>query len=357
MLMQTLCLLLLAVCAVGPLASAQAPASLSIQTYAGLSITGGVGRVYTVQYNTNLAQADGWRGAGIVQLPSSPCLWVDTAVAATGRRFYRTVEGPTNVAWIPAGTFTMGSAETEAERLSYEDPQTVVTLTRGFFMEKNEVTQGEYLDVMGSNPSYFRNGTPGCCGGTGGAVTNELRHPVEQVSWLDSTNYCGKQTARELAAGRIPAGWRYRLPTEAEWEYACRGGTTSAFHYGPALRSGMANFNGQYEYDASAGTVNNPAGIFLGRTTLVGSYEANGWGLYDMHGNVWEWCSDVWSESLPGGRVVDPQGLAIGSYRVFRGGSWSYDAWRCRSAIRHGSRGPGSGNGYFGFRVVLAPGQ
>jgi len=345
-------------CSVAPQCDAQASPGLSIQSYAGLTITGAVGTVYTVQYNTNLAQPDGWQGAGIVQLPSSPYLWVDTAAPLAGQRFYRAMEGPTNLAWLPPGTFTMGSPSNEVERQAAEGPQTVVTLTSGFFMGKYQVTQDDYLAVMGSNPSYFRNGTDGTnSGGTGDTITNELRHPVEMVSWNDAVNYCATLTAQERSAGRLPLGWLYRLPTEAEWEYACRGGTTTAFHYGPALRSGMANFDGVYEYDSSLGTTNNPGGIFLGRTTLVGSYEANGWGLYDMHGNVREWCADVWNGSgLPGGRVIDPQGPATGSGRVVRGGGWHDVAGTCRSASRlYGV----TGDRYFdyGFRVVLTSGN
>src|SRR5260221_1397015 len=311
-------------CSVPAACVADAPPGLSIQTYAGLSITGSVGRVYTVQYNTNLAQPDGWQGAGIVQLPSSPHLWVDTSAPLAGQRFYRAVEGPTNLAWLPPGIFTMGSPSNEIERQAAEGPQTVVTLTTGFFMGKYPVTQGEYLAVMGSNPSYFRNGTDGTnSGGTGNTVINESLHPVEMVSWNDASNYCARLTAQERSAGRLPVGWLYRLPTEAEWEYVCRGGTTTAFHYGPALRSGMANFDGVYEYDASLGTTNNPGGIFLGRTTVVGSYEVNGWGLYDMHGNVREWCADMWdARGLLGGRVIDPQGPVTGTRRVVRGGGW-----------------------------------
>src|SRR6266581_1829176 len=185
-------------CSVAPQCLAQAPPGLSMETYARLTITGLVGRVYTVQYNTNLAQPDGWRGAGIVQLPSSPYLWVDTGAPLAGQRFYRAVEGPTNLAWLPPGTFTMGSPSNEVERLGAEGPQTVVTLTSGFFMGKYQVTQGEYLAVMGSNPSYFRNGTDGTnSGGTGDTITNESRHPVEMVSWYDASNYCATLTAQE----------------------------------------------------------------------------------------------------------------------------------------------------------------
>jgi len=232
-------------------------------------------------------------------------------------------------------------------------------LTRGFFMGKYEVTQGEYADVMGNNPSFFRNGTNAF--GSGGVVTNESRHPVETLNWYQASNYCARLSKRERTAGRLPAGWEYRLPTEAEWEYACRAGTTSAFHYGPALRSGMANFPGTEEYDSSLGTTNNPDGIILGRSTEVGSYEPNGWGLYDMHGNVWEWCSDWWDGSgLPGGRVIDPQGPSSRpssvSGQVYRGGGWTGLAGYCRSANRNGnrSRDPGFSVNGLGFRVVLS---
>jgi len=250
----------------------------------------------------------------------------------------------------------MGSPTTEAERYSWEGPQTTVTLTRGFYIGTSEVTQEEYLDVIGTNPSLFRNGTAPPYGGSGGAVTNAARHPVEQVSWEDATNYCALLTERGRSAGRLPEDWAYRLPTEAEWEYACRAGTTRAFHYGPALRSGMANFWGQSEYDSSAGTTNNPAATWMGRTSEVGSYGANGWGLYDMHGNVGEWCSSWWSGALPGGQVTDPQGPSTGSYRVLRGGSWNSNPSYCRSAFRD-SFYPNLGLSSMGFRVVLASAQ
>ncbi len=359
-LLRSLSLSCLAIWAVRSGALAQAPVGLSIQTYAGLSITGAVGMVYTVQYTTNLTEPTDWQGAGIVQLPSSPHLWVDTSAPAAGRRFYRALKGPTNLVWIPPGTFTMGSPATEVERASTEGPQTVVTLTRGLFMGKYELTQGEYAEVMGSNPSYFRNGVAPLFGGSGGPVTDELRHPVETVDWYDATDYCARLTERERVARRLPAGWLYRLPTDAEWEYACRGGTTGAFHYGRLLGTGMANFYNVQWYDSSIGTMFNPGQPFLGRTTVVGSYEGNGWGLYDMHGNVLEWCSDWGSDNLPGGRVIDPQGPGPtpSSDHVLHGGHWNHFARQCRSAYRAYDGGdPGDRSDKIGFRVVLAPGQ
>lgn len=339
---------------------AQNPAGLAIETYAGVTLTGAVGAVYILQSSTNPANPDGWRASGIVQLPSTPYLWMDTSASAAGHRFYRTMAGPTNLVWIPPGTFTMGSPSNEVESSEMERPQTVVTLTHGFFMGRYEVTQGEYLDIMGSNPSRFRNGTDGTnFGGTGGTITDELRHPVEDVAWEEAVEYCVRLAERERVGGRLPPGWVYRLPTEAEWEYACRGGTTSAFYHGPALRSGMANFPGTYEYDSSSGTAILSTGLYLGRTSVVGSYPPNGWGLYDMHGNVSEWCADwvVDFTGLAGGRVVDPLGSAPGTERVLRGGSWAVRAVYCRSAARFILDLEDRFIGQAGLRVVLAPGR
>ena len=204
----------------------------------------------------------------------------------------------------------------------------MVTISRGFWMEKFLVTQGDYLAVVGSNPSYFnrvRNETD---------YGTDLTRPVEEVSWIDATNYCALRTQQERAGGLIPTNYVYRLPTESEWEYACRAGTTTAFYLGSDLRSGQANFNGHHEYDAAVGEIENPNGIYLGTTTPVGSYAANGWGLYDMIGNVWEWCQD-WSDAYPAGSVTDPQGAVTGSFRAVRGGGWNYFAKYCRSADRY----------------------
>jgi formylglycine-generating enzyme required for sulfatase activity len=251
---------------------------------------------------------------------------------------------PPNLVWIPCGTFTMGSPDSEPARVPAEGPQTRVTLSQGIWMGKYEVTQGDYSAVTGSNPSAF---------------TGDASRPVEQVSWNDAVAYCAALTARERAAGRLPAGYAYRLPTEAEWEYACRASTTTPFHYGSALRSGMADFLGHFEYPPCGATPSycfNAAGVYLRRTTAVGSYAPNAWGLHDMHGNVGEWCQDWWSASLPGGSVTDPQGPPTGLGRVIRGGSWTGFAYHCRSAIRF-DHDPAGGANYIGFRVVLAPGK
>jgi formylglycine-generating enzyme required for sulfatase activity len=210
--------------------------------------------------------------------------------------------------------------------------------------------------VVGNNPSYFRDGIDGAiAGGTGSAITNELLHPVEQVSWYDASNYCALRTQQERAGGLIPTNYVYRLPTESEYEYADRAGTTTAFYLGSSLDSGQANFSGQNEYDAVLGTIYNPSGIYLGITTPVGIYAANPWGLYDMIGNVFEWCQD-WYGAYPVGGVTDPQGAVTGSDRVVRGGGWGDFASYCRSADRYFIN-PGNRFNGLGFRVLLAAGQ
>ena len=258
---------------------------------------------------------------------------------------------PPQMVWIPPGTFVMGSPTSEAQRGS-DETQHTVTLTQGFYMGKYAVTQGEYLALMGSNPSYFTT-----TDAYGGPIPPDLNRPVETVGWDDATSYCAHLTQQEQAVGRLPTGWVYRLPTESEWEYACRAGTTTAFNFGSGIHGGMANFWDCFEYDAAIGDiyVPSPAVAWLPRTTTVGSYAPNAWGLHDMHGNVFEWCRD-WYGTYPTGSVIDPQGAPSGSYRVIRGGGWNYGGRGCRSAYRYGG-GPSAGYYSVGFRVVLAPGQ
>ena len=238
---------------------------------------------------------------------------------------------PQRLVWIPAGTFLMGSPPSEPDREEDEGPQTIVTISRGFWLGKYEVTQREYQAVMGNNPSNFK---------------GDLDLPVEGVVWYDATNFCGKLTARELAAGRLPAGYEYGLPTEAQWEYACRAGTATATALGNSLSSTQANFDGRWPYNEGA------KGPNVRGTTKVGSYAPNAWGLYDMHGNVWEWCQDWRATSYPGGSMADPKGPVSGSARVDRGGSWSYPGQFCRSAYR-GRYFPAVESGFVGFRAAL----
>ena len=227
---------------------------------------------------------------------------------------------------IPAGKFLMGSPETEKERIQ-DETQHEVTLTQGFRMGVHEVTQAQYELVMGQNPSHFKGATL----------------PVEEVSYKDALAFCQKLS--DLPAEKV-AGRKYRLPTEAEWEYACRAGTSTPFHFGNELNGTQANCNGYSCYGTSQ------KGPFLGKTSPVGSYPANAWGLYDMHGNVWEWCADRYG-NYPEGPVTDPSGSKGGSYCVYRGGSWICVAADCRSANRPGSD-PSDRNCGYGFRLALS---
>ncbi len=341
-----------------PKASAQTPAGLDIQTYAGLTITGAVGTVYSVEYVTDLTQSNNaaaWRCLEYLQLPANPYLWADKSTPATGKRFYRavTMEAPTNMVFIPPGTFRMGSPTNEVDRTDNEGPQTAVVIGRGFWMGRYEVTQGEYLAVTGYNPSWF-NGVP-CEGCPDYGL--DLTRPVERVSWNDATNYCAQLTQRERAAGRIAANAVYRLPTEAEWEYACRAWTSTRFGYGDdpgytvvtnetRLTVGYTNLTNYAWYWENAGD----------RTHPVGQKLPNLWGLHDMAGNVGEWCQD-WYGVYAGGIALDPQGPATGSARVVRGADWRYVAPSYRSAVRGMGEPDDRYDNGSGFRVALVPGQ
>ncbi len=243
--------------------------------------------------------------------------------------------------FIPGGTFLMGSPEDELEHSPSESPQHEVTVPT-FFMGKYPVTQAQWQVVAGlpqvkqklnPNPSHF---------------SGENR-PVEQVSWHDAVEFCHRLAQK---TGRL-----YRLPTEAEWEYACRAGTTTPFHFGETITTDLANYRGtdddSLRWSGSYGR--GPKGIYREETTPVGSFPANAFGLYDMHGNVWEWCEDHWHDSYEGapndGSAWLDSEATEDAYRVLRGGSWFNNPWNCRSATRlYVNAGFRSYNG--GFRVV-----
>ena len=219
--------------------------------------------------------------------------------------------------WVEPGTFTMGqTGVTNAE------PEHKVTLTQGFYLGKYEVTQAQFEAVMTGNSDNL-SATPS-------NWPNNPNRPVEQVSWDDIQKFLTRLNAQE--AGNIPAGWAYVLPTEAQWEYACRAGTTTAYSWGDTITTSDANYNNT-----------------IAQTTDVGQYSANPWGFFDMHGNVWEWTSD-WYASYSSGAVTDPEGPATGSNRVFRGGFWGNAGPNLRSALRLSSN-PSYRNSHLGFRV------
>jgi len=216
---------------------------------------------------------------------------------------------------IPAGKFTMGSPHSERGRRGNEGPQHEVTISNPFYMGVTEVTQAQYQAIMGANPSDSKGAT----------------NPVERVSWDDAMGFCKKLSEKTRQA--------VRLPTEAEWEYACRAGTRTAYSFGDSDTA-----LGDYAWHhGNSGYTTHPVGL----------KRPNAWGLYDMHGNVWQWCAD-WYEDYPKGAVTDPQGPASGSQRVLRGGSWHDGTGHCRAAYRFTSYDlPGSRGSGVGFRVVV----
>jgi formylglycine-generating enzyme required for sulfatase activity len=226
---------------------------------------------------------------------------------------------------IPGGTFLMGSPENEVERFSDESPQHEVTVP-GFFIGKYQLTQLQYQTIMGTNPSYFKGDN----------------RPVEGVGWEDAVKFCQKLNHRTLG--------NYRLPSEAEWEYACRAGTKTPFHFGDNVTTDLVNYNGNYPYPSA------PKGKYREQTTDVGIFPPNAFGLYDMHGNVWEWCEDERHENYinaPTDGSSWQSRISLGQ-KVLRGGCWHDYARYCRSACR--LKSPCCSRNYFyGFRVVLSP--
>jgi len=260
--------------------------------------------------------------------------------------------------FIPEGAFQMGSPETEEARNSNESPQHVVTIAP-FFMGKYPVTQEQWDIVVGLPkinrdlklaPSQFKGSN----------------RPVERVSWYDAVEYCDRLSKK--------LGQTFRLPSEAEWEYACRAGTTTPFHFGQAITPELANYNGDRTY------AYGPKGKNRKESTPTGSFQvANAFGLYDMHGNIWEWCADPWHDNYHGAptdgsvwhneaaegdnallqsdgtitRVKTFENKLDNGYRILRGGSWGNDPWDCRSASRLRDV-PTSEYSDYGFRIVCS---
>ncbi len=269
-------------------------------------------------------------GQEIPALPQQPMMDSLVATNSLGMK----------LAYIPVGEFLMGSPGREEARNENEGPQHRVQISKPFYLGVYQVTQEEYQRVMGQNPSWF-------CGTGGGkaqaAGQDTRRFPVESVSWDEALEFCRRLSAvpGERRAGRV-----YRLPTEAEWEYACRAGTTTPFYFDTHLSSTQANFDGNFPYGGG------DQGPFLGRTTTVGSYMPNAFGVYDMHGNVWEWCADWFGRDYAEAPAlsIDPQGPPTGSYHIMRGGGWGSHGRNCRAAYRSDFT-PAPRFSSYGFRV------
>jgi formylglycine-generating enzyme required for sulfatase activity len=224
--------------------------------------------------------------------------------------------------WIPPGSFMMGSPANEARR-GKDEIQHKVTLTKGFYMGVYAVTQEEWQAVMGKNPSFFK---------------GEKNLPVERISWDHCQDFVKKMRDKDKKS--------YRLPTEAEWEYACRAGTTTPYHFGANITSDQANYLGEIILPFGK------KGVFRKKTTPVGGFPANAWGLHDMHGNVWQRCQD-WYGEYPPKDVVDPQGPNTGTDRVMRGGAWGVTPDYLRSGCRY-KLVPTWGDDAIGLRVCFS---
>ena len=250
--------------------------------------------------------------------------------------------------WCPPGRFRMGN--TPGSRWQFVDAAPVqVTLTHGYWMGKFEVTQGQWHSVMGKTLRDQRALDPGQPRPVGDGSMREHvgegpDHPIYFVSHAEAEEFCRRLTEEERKAGRLQPGWDYRLPSEAQWEFACRAGKTTITPFGDRLSSNDANFDGTKPFNGAS------AGPYRRETTKVGSYRANPWGLHDMHGNVWEWCRDGYNEKLTGG--VEPVGKSSGRQWVTRGGCWHNSGFECLPANRGVGRTDSRGSG-LGFRVAL----
>ena len=234
------------------------------------------------------------------------------------------IEPHTGVAFvlIRSGTFMMGTASSEAGQRRL-DHYHKVELTRPYYMAKYEVTQSQWKQIMHYNPSHFS------------ALGDSF--PVENINWYEAQDFIKKLDT-------LNSNYVFNLPTEAQWEYACRAGTTTPFYTGENLTTDQANYDGNFPY------LQFPKGIFINRTARVGSFKPNAWGLYDMHGNVWEWCRD-WYCEYPKSFVKDPLGDCESGLKVIRGGSWYFNAESARSGRRY-THHPEDRGFSLGFRLI-----
>lgn len=246
-------------------------------------------------------------------------------------------EAAIRMIWVGPGEFQMGSPASELERFSREGPTTQVNLTQGFWLGQTEITQLQWETIMGTSVVDLSQAYPEPVPGEGSV------YPIVFPSWDEAMAFCAKLNDRESAAGRLPEGFIYSLPTEAQWEYACRAGTTTRFSFGDDISQiSIVNYAWYTENTDMLG--------------FVGTQAPNPWGFYDMHGNVFEWCLDWLDSNYLGGQVADPLGPTTGIARVARGGSWLNPAAECRSAYR-GSGDPSRGYSAIGFRLALVSGS
>lgn len=258
------------------------------------------------------------RRAGASNEVSAEVAWKDPKALTPGAAVSVTLDGRRwTVRWVPAGRFLMGSPLDEPNR-DKDEVQHEVVFSRGFFMAETECTQMQWQAIITNKPNH-------------GKFPN---HPVNQVQWREAQDYCRRLTQTHRAQKLIPEGWEWDLPTEAQWEYACRAGTTGPFA-GDLAEMAWIESNSE------------------GKAHAVKTRKPNAWGLHDLHGNVWEWCRD-WYGDYPTHSVEDPTGPSAGTFRCYRGGSRIYGPRRARSAIR-GAMSPEMKGDYLGFRPVLLP--
>jgi len=314
-------------------------------------INGPLGSLQQVQYSTNVSDPNSWTPLSVVRMDNTNKPFFDTSATPGPQRFYRTMlmgVADTNLVWIPPGSFIMGSPTNELGRFQTEGPLTPVTLTSGFLMGRYEVRAVEFLVYM---TNYLSNHT------TNG-YPDVSKEPAYSVLWSDATNYCGLRTAYEQSQGMIPTDWAYRLPTEAEWKYACRAGTTTPFYFGQEIRNDAVRadawFNGAQPFPTNLVAI-GPVSPTL--WTNVDAFGPNAFGLYNMLGNEPEWCLDsslgITPAAYAGTAVTNPFTGVTGNYAVYRGGGFLSPGKECRSGSR---RSTGKDIGVdIGFRVVLAP--